>query len=160
MKTLPEGPGPVNSKAADATPQDPDTSDRAWLASEAADWLAKADPTAYDLDGFVSWALASLVRGMVFHRTLSARDYARVLRADLDAVGVDLLHRPSKLAEDLEVQASWYLALDTDAGRLAAFELSRYADQADRMRSQTVEEWVLDEAAWQAAALDSVCGLN
>jgi hypothetical protein len=55
---------------------------------------------------------------------------------------------------------SWYASLDTDASLLAAHELGRYADQAERMGSQSVNDWVVDEAAWHAAAVDSVCGCD
>jgi hypothetical protein len=134
---------------------DLDTSDRAWLRGEASEWRGKASPTDYDLAGFVASTLEELALAMNFHRTDSAVRLARVRRIDLEAVYLPVPPYHSPLAEALTVEAAWYLQIESWAGSLAAHALLYHAALAEEMGSQTVEDWVIDEAAWKAAAMDA-----
>lgn len=73
----------------------------------------------------------------------------------LRAVELPREARTTQLANMLDEDAGYYLDLETDSGRLAAYELLRTAEIVERMGSQTVEAYYDDEAAY-IAALESV----
>ena len=112
--------------AADAPPATAyELSDRAWVWDESAYWAGRATPAEFDFAAFVSTILRTVAESMAFHRAYSAGQIAKVKRADLGKVWVQGVgSRRSALAEALDVEATYYLHLDTDAGRLAAWRSS------------------------------------
>jgi hypothetical protein len=132
-------------------------SDLDWLTEEADRIAARPDPGGFDTTGLVGACLRKAAQSLAFHKLDTAREYARSQRVDLDAVsapGVGV--RRSPLAAELDVEAAYYLHLDSDAGRLAAHEVLRLAGYAEEFGSRDAKEWVRDEAAWREAAIEAM----
>lgn len=136
--------------------QDPDTSDAAWLYDQGLYHALRADRETFDVEGMVSCVLQRTLSALRWHRRDTASAYALAVRVDLASVRVPAGSRRSPLAEALDVEASWYLNLDTAAGRLVAFELVSLADQADELGSASACDFVVDEAAYRMAAMDAM----
>jgi hypothetical protein len=158
MCNVHEKDAPVHLSPSDASLDlDPtDLTDRAWIRGEALQWRSQASLDVFDLSGLVASTLEALGRGLAFHGCWSAADYARVRRIDLDAVRLPITPSRSPLAESLATQAAWYLQLDTRAGQLVAHAILWQASLCDELGSETVEGFLLDEAAFRAVMEDAV----
>jgi hypothetical protein len=122
------------------------------------DWSEeKTDPKRDPLGSLalVNSCLCDAVFEMEFHRVSSAREFARSQGVDLDAVKLPTVPRRSPLAEALDTEASWFLSLDSDAGRLAAFHVLDAAHSADWFGAEDLEDFVGAEAAFREAAREA-----
>ena len=124
-----------------------------WLCDEIFEWDARSktpDNPRADVDALVATLLSDLTATFGFHRIHTAAAYAQNRYAsggiDLDALR---LPRPgsfrSPLAEQICVEAAWYLHLDSTVASLAAWRLLSTAEVIDMMGSRTVAEWVRDD---------------
>lgn len=150
---------------ADEPPPPPVHTDRAWLDAEADDALAR-DDAGQDSETHVWQVVAEeaqhLSRRLAFHRHDSAASYL----ADRSSFPADLsrgvrLPDPgerggrSPLASALDVQAAWYLQLDTLVGELLAHHLLMAADDAEDLECETAEDLADGRAArWAAQGAD------
>jgi hypothetical protein len=177
MTTLPDGCPEVQSTPveppADAPAFEPSDAERAFAAAaelpapdddlltdlaQLRDWAGERTDPARDPLGalaLVNSCLCDAVFEMEFHRQTSAREYARSQGIDLDAVKLPTVPRRSPLAEALDTEASWFLSLDSDAGRLAAFHILDASHGVDWFGAADLRDFIEAEAAFRAAAREA-----
>lgn len=130
--------------------------DQAWLASEKRNMEAPGfDPHgARECAAAVVWDLTLSIR---FFRVATAADlladqYAPYGDQDLDPRIPT--SRQSTLAQDLDEIAAYWIGLDTTVSKLCASELLRRANQAEDFGSETFDDYIRTEAAWEMAVAE------
>jgi hypothetical protein len=132
-----------------------------WLRGQEA-YHAFRSEDGHDVSGIVRTAIADvrIVLDGSGARTpgdLQGMPGTRYRSVVLSEVAVPQEERRTRLAEALDGHADYYLALETDLGRLVAFEILTHAETAERMGSQTAGQYYDDEAAY-LAALETFAG--
>jgi hypothetical protein len=142
-------------------PEPAEHTDSAWLAGEIHRY-AHLPRSATQVEVIAADTLKDLTASMRFYGHTGAAAYAADPNVPVGPSDLAVLRLPdpaftAPLARALEYEASWYLHLDTDAGRLAAWQLLFVAAQADEFGSETaVGHWV-SKAAW-AEAMSEAAG--
>jgi hypothetical protein len=122
-----------------------------WFAAQAA-WMRSLSHEVDDFFGLIADALVDLQIALNRAKTSTARGliegrfpgYAHV---DLDAVAIPD-ERHTHLADLFDEQAAYYLSLNTDLGRLAAWAILQQAEGAEFHGANTVQEYLDADAAF------------
>jgi hypothetical protein len=155
---MPE-PGDAEWLASLTGPEPAEHTDSAWLAGEIHRY-AHLPRSATQVEVIAADTLKDLTASMRFFRHTSAASYAADPNVPLGPSDLGALRLPepafsAPLARALEYEASWYLHLDTDAGRLAAWQLLFVAAQADEFGSRTAVGFWQTRAAWAEAMTEA-----
>jgi hypothetical protein len=111
-------------------------------------------------------ALSRLRTSIEFHKARSVGEMVRsrfteAYRVDLDALAVPD-RRKSQVALRLDDVVTEYLAMGTELASLCAFYILKQANDCERFGSQSVDDYLEDEAAlraaWEDAADDPAYG--
>lgn len=120
-----------------------------WLDTQAA-WFRREHDTASEL---IVDCLDGLIRVARSHEARSVTELLSwtLSHANLAEIPIPPERPESGLAELVDAEARWYLALDSEGGRLIAWALEELADRCTDYGAHTVRDFREAEAAAQAA---------
>jgi hypothetical protein len=135
-----------------------------WLLGQAAYHRSRNDD--YDPTGAHSLAadaINRLANSFAFHRSPSVSAYLADRWTPHHGLDLRLVRVPAswsyggELASELAIIAALLISQYSDLATLAGKVILDIANAAEWLQSRNTEEFLLDEAAWLAAATDAVC---